>query len=364
MDTPEDFSQTLLSLRRDPQRVARAQAGAGRRVIGYVGNDVPVALILAAGAFPVRVRGGALADGSLTDRFIESSFAPELRAIADQWLRGALDHLHAVVFARGDDSGQRLYYYLCELQRRGLCAGPRPLLYDVASLARGASYEHTVESTRLLAAELGTAMPALPEAIARVRRREELLRAVRARRLLPAPLRGSAAWAFEYAAACDWRTDFDEAAQRWLGQAPLLHIPKRVLLAGDPPPDDQLHTAIEAAGASVVAELTESAPATPGDAKDPVAAIAAEFQQRESPALSMRRDPRWLADCALDHRADAVLLWLSEQNEALPWEISRQLKALQAAGTPTLLLARQPAQISAAVLTQVMHFARSPGEFR
>jgi hypothetical protein len=358
---PSDFIQRL---RQDPQDAARVVAGAGQRVVGYVSDDVPVALILASGAHPVRLRGPANASTANVDSFVESSFAPELRAIADQWLRGGLDHLDAVVFARGDDSGQRLYYYLCELQRRGVCAGPRPLLYDIASLARGASVEHTLESTRLLATQLGVSAAMLPSALERVREREGLMRAVRARRLLPAPLAGSAAWACEFAAACDWRGAFDESARAWLEAAPLMHMPKRVLLAGDPPPDDQLHTAIEAAGASIVLELTTSVPAA-GAAerppREPIAAIAEEFQRRESPAISMRRDGRWLADAALDHRADSLLLWLSEQNEALPWEVPRQVRALRAAGIPVLLLERQPANISATVLSLVMHFVRTSG---
>ena len=355
----DDFTQIIRALRQDPQQAARDSAASGERVVGYVGNDVPVALILAADAMPVRLRGGAPVEDSGVDRFIESSFAPELRNIAHQWLQGALDHLQAVVFARGDDSGQRLYYYLCELQRRGLCAGPRPLLYDVASLARDPSTEHTRESTQLLAEQLGAPLAALPTALERVSRRENLLRTVQSRRLLPAPLPGSAAWTFEYVAACDWRESFDDAARRWLDSIPLLPVPKRVLLAGDPPPDEQLHTAIEAAGASVVLELTESAVASPCSRHDPLGAIADEFQRRESPALSMRRNARWLADRALDHRADAVLVWLGEHNEALPWEIARQMQALRAAEIPALLLARQPWHVSAAVITQVMHFVRT-----
>ena len=75
----------------------------------------------------------------------------------------------------------------------------------------------------------------------------------------------------------------------------------------------------------------------------------------------MRRNARWIADAALDHRADTVLLWLSEQNEALPWEIPRQIQSLRATGIPGLLLERQPANIPATVLSLVMHFVRTTG---
>jgi hypothetical protein len=354
------FTQWLEQCRRDPQVAARAAAARGERVVGYVGNDIPVALILAANALPVRLRAQGDAATPAADRFVESSFTPALRSVAEQWLAGSLEHLDAVVFPRGDDSGQRLYYYLCELQRRGVCAGPRPLLHDVASLARRSSFEHTLESTRLLASQLGSSSARLEAALQRVRRRDELAHAVRAHRLLPAPLPGSAAWSFDFAAGCDWAGDFDDAARHWLDQASLLPTPRRVMLAGDPPPDEQLHVAVEACGASVVLELTESRGANERTQRDPLTAIADEFHRRESPALAMRRDGRWLASLARDHRVDAVLLWLSEEDEALPWEIARQVHALRDANIPTLLLARQPARVSAATLTQVMHFLRDP----
>ena len=189
MNPAEDFSAYLRRLREDPQAAARSAAASGERVVAYVGNDVPAALILAAGALPVRLRANTSAATASADRFVESSFAPELRAIAQQWMQGALGHLHAVIFARSDDSGQRLYYYLCEMQRRGLCAGPVPLLYDVATLARGASFEHTLESTRLLASQLGTSLAALPAAFERVVQREDLLRGIRCWRTLRRVLR-------------------------------------------------------------------------------------------------------------------------------------------------------------------------------
>ena len=360
LNVEADFGRWLEHLRREPQIVARTAAARGERVIGYVGNEIPVALIIAADALPVRLRASTDSGTSGADLFVESSFTPALRAIANQWLKGDLDHLEAVVFARGDDSGQRLYYYFCELQRRGLCAGPRPLLYDVASLARPTSYEHTLDSTRQLAGQLGSKASKLEAALQRVRQREELAHAVGAHRLLPAPLRGSAAWSFEFAAGCDWRAGFDDGARQWLDQASLLHLPRRVMLAGDPPPDDQLHVAIEACGASVVLELTESRGAGERTQRDPFAAIAQEFHRRETPALAMRRNARWLVDNAREQRADAVLVWLSEEDEALPWEIARQMRALHEAGLPSLLLARQPGHVSAAILTQVMHFLRDP----
>ncbi|MGH8303183.1 MAG: 2-hydroxyacyl-CoA dehydratase family protein, partial [Steroidobacteraceae bacterium] len=88
----------------DPLRHARLHAERGGRVIGLVGADVPTELLLAADALPVTLP--ALADGATeeADRYLEPSFMPSLRSIADQWLRGAFDFMEAVVFSRSDDS--------------------------------------------------------------------------------------------------------------------------------------------------------------------------------------------------------------------------------------------------------------------
>jgi hypothetical protein len=358
-DTP--FSVWLTLLRENPYAAARDAASTGTRVVGYVGDGVPVSLILAAGALPVRLRGSPGSTHARADAFIESSFSAELAIIAEQWMAGALDFLDAVVFARSDDSGQRLYYYLSELQRRGLFHGPRPLLFDVATLPREASLEHTKKSVRLLAGELHTSVGELDRSLQRVAQRDALLRDLQARRLQPSPLPGSTAWLLHFAAACDWRENFEPRARQWLEQAQVLAAPRRILLAGSPPPDDRVHLAVEKCGGSVVLELTESAVEGEPHGRDAFAVLAGQSQRRESPALSMRRDARWLADLARAQRIDAVILWLCEHDEALPWEVVRQRQSLREAGVPALLLARQPWQISADALTQVTDFLRTPG---
>ena len=330
----------------DPLHVARAAARAGTRVVGYLGNDVPVAVIAAAGALPLRLRGLASVSTARADQFLESAFTPESRAIAESWLNGEFDFIDVVVFPRTDDSAQRLYYYLSELQRRRLCGGPRPLLYDVANIARATSVEHTRDSTRRLALELGTADAQLADAARRVEHRVALSAEIAARCAADAPLLGSIAWRLQRASAYDWQESFDVATRQWLEGAPRLAGPRRIVLAGDPPPDVALHQAIEDAGASVVLELTESGADVPSTHLPDIDAIADAFHARRNPVLAMRENPQWILDRARLVHADAVLFWLIEQNEALPWEIARQQRSLEAASVPTLLLARQPSPVT------------------
>jgi hypothetical protein len=70
----------------------------------------------------------------------------------------------------------------------------------------------------------------------------------------------------------------------------------------------------------------------------------------------MRANPGWIADHARDARADAVLLWLIEEDESMPWEIARQMRALDAAAIPTLLLSRQSWRADDAALARIREF--------
>ena len=118
---------------------------AGQRVIGYVGRRrtgrADPRGRRAAGASARRSR---CADAARRIGFIERAFtARDARRSRSSGCTGALDFLDAVVLPRSDDSAQRLYYYLCELQRARAMRRAGPLIHDVASIAPPVSFEHT-----------------------------------------------------------------------------------------------------------------------------------------------------------------------------------------------------------------------------
>jgi hypothetical protein len=69
----------LRRLLADPLCVARDAARSGARIVGYIGDDVPVALVVAADALPVRLRAMPGIDTARADAFLESAHSPELR---------------------------------------------------------------------------------------------------------------------------------------------------------------------------------------------------------------------------------------------------------------------------------------------
>jgi hypothetical protein len=92
---------------RDPFAAARACAQGGRAVIGYVGAEIPVELIVASQAFPLRLPEFARATEA-ADVYLESSFMPDVRSICEQYLQGAFGFLDTIILPRSNDSAQRV----------------------------------------------------------------------------------------------------------------------------------------------------------------------------------------------------------------------------------------------------------------
>lgn len=364
MKNDTSFEVRIAQLLADPLSAAREAASNGQRVIGYVSAEAPVELILAAGAVPVRLRGLPNAPTPRADKFLENAFHPEMRAVAEQWLSGAFDFIDAVIFPRTNDSAQRLYYYICEFQRRGICGGPTPLLFDIATIERKTSFEHTLTATRALAKQLGSTESALGAAIDRVQ-------------LCAMQHPGSVGLRIARAAAFDWTEDFDAAMSAHQFATP---SGKRLALAGSSPPDERLHVAVEVAGGAVVWECTEtSSPPVAGgelerghlhaqDAPTPtlprrpgegvLETLALRYHHTATPAQLMLSSSTWLVDQARAAQAAGVILWLIEEDEALPWEVAGQVNALKRVGIPVLALTRQRWLADAATLNAIEEFVR------
>jgi hypothetical protein len=334
------------------------------RAVGYLGWDVPIELILAAGATPVHLGNLTIENSELADCFLESSFSAQSRAVAQRWLTKDLDALEAVIFSRSDDSAQRLYYYLCELQRMGECAGPTPLLYDLARIRRSSSVAHTVQSTRVLAAALDADEKLVPDAIGRKSARASLLGALATLRVSDAPPPGALAHRIIRAAWTDWSDEFDASLRQWLAQPDATRPRKRVLLVGSAPMDETLHEVIEVDGVVVVQEIDESysiADEVPDVAvgADAIESVAHRCHRQITAAADLLQSPAQIVTAAREARADGVVIWMLATDTGLGWEAPRIERALAEAGLPTLVLTSQPPTLSADALAQIEQFRRT-----
>lgn len=326
----------LDSLLSDPIAALPTAAGAP---LGYIGSDVPLDLLFATGRPVAHLPWKADRQTLRAERWLEGSFPGWAHSILEDWSAGRFDGFGEVVFSRGNDASQRLYYYVCELQRIGELKGPRPLIFDAAYVPRETSRLHMVAALRRLGEALAVDDRALRDGIAQANRTRLMLQSVQARRegqgllhekLLRASLFGDVLPLLEAQGL---------PASDAAGEAGKL----RVLLAGSAPPDGRLHQAAALAGACVVAEQHEYGLARLGacidaNAADPFDAVVR--QRREAPQVGRGFvDPaRMLRDAAVAARADAVVLWLTRDDEARAWHVPAQRAALADAGIPALVL--------------------------
>jgi hypothetical protein len=351
----------------DPTACARAVRAAGGRVIGFVGTDVPVELIVAADAFPLLLPAQATHRPALrAAAYLEPSFAPLERSIAEQWLGGEFDFVESVVFTRAADSAQRLYYYLCELQRRKLCDGPVPLLYDLAKIPRASSADYAQLATGRLAQALGSDAGRVRTGIEIRNHRRELLRRLQGLRQQPAAPNGTVVERVQRAADRCHAGQFDQALTAWLNLPRPAHSGPRLILAGSAPPDARLHEAVEQAGGLVIAEWGDHALTRLGApidcGSDPIKALSSHYH-------TLPHGPRMFADCAAglfelvrSGAADGVIFWLLEEEEALVWDLPQQQRALRERCIPMLTLARCRWDIDEAALAAVRDFAAELGK--
>lgn len=263
--------------------------------IATVGPCLPHQLLRAAGC-----HAGPLPfdlDRTLTraDGVLESKFMPWAPLVLDHWLAGDYDHLDAVLFSRADDTSQRLFYYLCELQRTGRAGGPEPLIFDVAKIPRPTSQARTEAKLRELGERLGVTAETLNDALTSA-------------------------------------------------ETPVLARGPSCLITGTPTPDERLSNAVRAASFAPAAQTlaqqwSEEAPCEPGG--DPFTALAAALHAIDS-------GPRAFADPAArmtrriaETGARAVVVWRIEEDEAQTWQLPAERRVLEQANVPHLILTRR-----------------------
>jgi hypothetical protein len=329
----EAFTTALANTLAAPLAPFRAQD----RPLAYVGFDVPLDVMHASGRAFCHLPWQKQRATPLADRWLETAFPGWARSIAEDWLSGAFDMFERVVFTRGDDASQRLYYYLCELQRRGIAGGPKPCIFDVALIRRATSVAHCARALRNLMAELEMDSTALLDGIARANRQRAWFARL-------ASERNAAGHLYENIARAALFRDVSLMGGPFaFAPAPTTH---RLLLAGSVPPDDMFHRAAESCGWNVVHEAHQLTLARHGaplraTGEDPVTLLAQHCNAGGTGTRTFDDRVAGLIAAGKRVAAAATVLWLTEEDEALAWDVARQRAALAAAKVPHLVLTRR-----------------------
>ncbi|WP_457419366.1 2-hydroxyacyl-CoA dehydratase [Roseateles sp. P5_E7] len=334
-----------------------------RPVVGYVGNTVPVELIVAAGCMPVRI-APVQGDPTLSDRFIESVSDTDVRLIFQLYCSGALDALDLLIVPRSTESQHKLYLALREARRAGVTShGPGLWLYDIPHTQRASSHAYGVTRTHALwqaLADIGGTTcdsAALQQAIHAANRSRALLRRMHDQRWQQ-PVSGRQAHVATGALRFMPPDAGHAALQAWLdagGPAPVSPGP-RLLVRGVPQDHAELHRLVESLGARIVAEDDDwgsraGDPLISEDA-EPLEAVF-EHHWRDVPCVRVHPNPdAWFKAAVASPGLDGALFYLPRPDDVYGWSYPGDRELAERHGLPSLLIrddARKPELIKPAL---------------
>lgn len=338
--------------RLDAARVAHQR---GQKVVGYVGNTVPVELIMAAGCMPVRIAPVA-GDASAADQYIESFSDLDMRRIFALYCNETYDFLDLLVIPRSSESQHKLFLSLREAQRTGIVTnGPKLYLYDILHTQRPSSHTYGLARTR----ELQQALAALGgvdngDASLRVaieqsnvtRRHLQTLQ----QRRLDAAVGGHASTIASGTTRFMATQEANRALSTCLSyEHKSVHSGPRLLVKGCPLDHTALHALVERAGGVIVMEDDEwgsraAAPLIATDG-DPLTAVF-EHYYRDVPCTRVHPSSTigaWFAQALSNEAVDGVLFYLPKPDDIYGWSFPAERDAVNASGKPWLLI-RQDAR--------------------
>jgi hypothetical protein len=328
-----------------------ATAHAADAPIGIVGLDFPLDIAASEQRVFCHLPWRSGRSTPQADAWLEPAFPGWARSILQDWAEGRFAAFESVVFSRGDDAAQRLYYYICELQRRGLLDGPRALILDVAAIPRAGSVQHSARALRTLLTELDLGIDCLASGIARANRQRAVFARLESARYAPGHLYEN------------------------IARAALYHDPLPVLedvqlrpstaefslyLAGSAPPDDTLHRTAEARGWNIVGEMHARSLLRHGTAlqagADPVLELATRLNANAYGSRAFVDRAAMLRAELARTGADAAVFWLTREDEARPWDLASQREACALAGKPCLALTQADWEFRDGAVDQLARF--------
>ncbi|MFG1694753.1 2-hydroxyacyl-CoA dehydratase [Nonomuraea sp. NPDC049309] len=316
-------------------------------VVGYVGADVPVELLTAAGMRAVRLTGDPESGSAPGDRYLGRGVDPAARSVLTRLLEGAFGDLDKVVVSHGSEASLRLFYALRELRRvepeRGL---PEAYLVDLLHLPHRTTARYNRRRIGEFAARLeawaGRPLDLAAAVAAHDERRRLLAAVAELRRAVPARLTGR-----QFLAVANAALPVEEHVallRRLLEEADRLgeHRGRRVFLSGSDHDTPHVYEAIEAEGDVIVGEdhsFGELAVTGPVGAAS-LDALAEHYHRNILTAHRSTPGARaaYAAVAVRRCRAELFVSYCRASDEAPAWDFPAQRAALN---IPAVLLERQ-----------------------
>jgi benzoyl-CoA reductase/2-hydroxyglutaryl-CoA dehydratase subunit BcrC/BadD/HgdB len=361
--------ETLREHYRARDGAARAWKQAGGRVVGYLCDNVPEELILAAGLFPYRLSGHPEAGTDAIQRYVQP-FAPPFSArnrgigfsdaILNQLLEGAFDFLDFLIVPHTRKTIQAIYRELSLVAE----ANPELRLPEMHYLDRAYTPFYTSEVfNRAAILELKAKLEewsgqsitdsALTQAIETTNTSRRLLQQVLQLRFMNPPrLSGTDALQITSTAAFMLKSDHNGLLETLLAETlpgrPALHGP-RLFLAGSPIDNLELYDLVESCGAVIVAEDhcwgMRCAEFLLDPGQPPLEALADRYHRKPACSIDfpMARVVERCVARATAGAVDGALFFVYEGDGVHIWDTPEEIDALeQRLGIRCLYLKQQP----------------------
>lgn len=316
------------------------QAQAQAPVVAYLGNAVPVELIVAAGCVPVMMHGDPEEDTPLGDLYLDDDFDGDLRSVYQRIVSGHYNFASLIVIPRSSNGYLYLYYFLIETKRLRAEPFPEVVLFDVLQTPFWSTgqyvYQRVYDLQKTLERVTGKAISeaALSSAIAACNHTRSTLLALNdLRRAVPPRVSGTAMLR-AIAGAADT-----------VPQAGLQGL--RVMVKGAPHDDTRFYALAESLGCVIVADdhtTGERAIEHLVDETLPPVAALADHYHLHAPGIrsfpQAAQDARFMEIVAAAS-VQAVIFFHDEYDDTLGWDYPEQKRLLDARGIPSVFLQAQ-----------------------
>jgi benzoyl-CoA reductase/2-hydroxyglutaryl-CoA dehydratase subunit BcrC/BadD/HgdB len=348
-----DAFETMQKHYRQRDLAAREWKERGGKVAGYFCNDVPEEMIISAGLFPFRISGDPWGGTEVADRYTEPFYQPDVRSMFNMILSGRHDFLDFLIIPHSRDAIVGLYYHLGKVKQIDPALTlPDLHLFDTPRTRFWLSALYMRDRVRALKRKLEEwsgkeiSNESLSRAIAIVNENKMLLKKIAALRAAEPPrISGVEALQTIGSSMFMLKEEHNELLRRFLKGADDLPVRDgvRLFVEGSPIDNLQLYELVESSNATVVGEDNCWGNRYSDDpidlSLDPLEGIAERYHLKSlCPRMHHHMDRRvdYCLHSAVEVKAQGVLFFFLEWDNAPAWEYPDQKQALEENGIPTL----------------------------
>jgi benzoyl-CoA reductase/2-hydroxyglutaryl-CoA dehydratase subunit BcrC/BadD/HgdB len=347
----------------DRKLAAKQWKRTGGKVVGYFCNNVPEEMILAGGFLPFRVTGDPMSSTIVADEYVEPFFEPDVRSMLNLLLTTKYDFLDFLVIPHSRDAILGLYYHLKKIKDINPNLNLPPIhlldflhtrygLTDLYERNRLGEFKMKLEewSGEIISEE------ALSAAISIVHENRLLLKSIAAmRRTDPPCISGVQALQIIGTSMFMHKQQHNQLLKQIIEEKDKLKPDDsgiRIFIVGSPVDNLQFYRLVESCGVTIVGEDNcwgnRCFDNPVNIASDPLEVIAKQYINK---SLCPRMHPLSLRvnyglEKALEVKAQGVIFFFLEWDNALAWEYPDQKKAFEDLGIPTLCFQNQPYLLS------------------